>query len=460
MAEPQSIQKQDQTATEELKDFLLATHKEYDVFPTAEVPTAHFCASLHAPTFAEDARADVDICAVVDRSGSMGVKKMKLVKETLNFVSTQLTKADSFGVVSFDTGVRTDMELVKMTPSNKTTLKRKVSQIKAGSSTNLSGGLFKGLEELKATKVQNKVRSVWLLTDGLANHGISKSPALVKALKTKLEEQMNAQVFTFGYGDDHDEKMLRELAQAANGMYYYVENPDDIASSFADCLGGLLSVCAQNIKMSIIPENGCKVKKIMGKIKTEVKDGVHTLDLGDMYSEERRNVVAQFELPACGESEEFVVATYKTEFFNVMSCVNAVIEQKVVIKRKSELPKEQTRDYFMDVQINRIISSDAMEEGQVVGKSDLKKAQGIVDAAIKYVKESISASDALCIEMIEDLEEIRADMKDRVTYKNKASKKMQSKAMKHRRERGCGDRAGRGGYAISKKAEYHDKANQ
>ena len=34
-------------------------------------------------------------------------------------------------------------------------------------------------------------------------------------------------------------------------MYYFVETQDKIADAFADCLGGLLSVAAQNLKLRI-----------------------------------------------------------------------------------------------------------------------------------------------------------------------------------------------------------------
>ena len=52
-------------------------------------------------------------------------------------------------------------------------------------------------------------------------------------------------VFTMGYGSDHDSEMLHHIADAGNGLYYYIENKDNIPESFCDCLGGLLSVTAQ-----------------------------------------------------------------------------------------------------------------------------------------------------------------------------------------------------------------------
>lgn len=52
-------------------------------------------------------------------------------------------------------------------------------------------------------------------------------------------------VFTFGYGSEHDASMLRMIADAGSGLFYYIDNVDCIPDSFCDCLGGLLSVSAQ-----------------------------------------------------------------------------------------------------------------------------------------------------------------------------------------------------------------------
>lgn len=54
-------------------------------------------------------------------------------------------------------------------------------------------------------------------------------------------------VFTIGYGTEHDPDMLHGIANAGGGLFYYIENKDNIPDSFCDCLGGLLSVAAQVI---------------------------------------------------------------------------------------------------------------------------------------------------------------------------------------------------------------------
>lgn len=75
-------------------------------------------------------------------------------------------------VVTYDSYVYLDFGLMKMTKDNKATCQAKIKSITDGSSTNLSGGLLKGLEQVSSrTGDKNEVASVLLFTDGLANYG-------------------------------------------------------------------------------------------------------------------------------------------------------------------------------------------------------------------------------------------------------------------------------------------------
>lgn len=64
----------------------------------------------------------------------------------------------------------------------------------------------------------------------------------------------NTNIFTFGYGTEHDANILRTIAEAGNGLFYFIDNQESIPESFCDCLGGLLSVAAQNLVLTLTAE--------------------------------------------------------------------------------------------------------------------------------------------------------------------------------------------------------------
>jgi hypothetical protein len=91
-------------------------------------------------------------------------------------------------------------------------------------------------------------------------------------------------VNTYGYGDDHDANLLQAIAESGRGIYYHLANNDVIADAFSDCLGGLLSVVAKDIKMTFRALNGTRIKQVLSKYRQrEIEAGtVIELVLADL----------------------------------------------------------------------------------------------------------------------------------------------------------------------------------
>ena len=82
--------------------------------------------------------------------------------------------SDRLCLVTYDTDVYVDFPLLNMNEANKKRAETIISQLWAGTSTNLSGGLMKGLDQIsmRDDEGKNEVASVLLFTDGHANYGI------------------------------------------------------------------------------------------------------------------------------------------------------------------------------------------------------------------------------------------------------------------------------------------------
>eukprot|EP00029_Vermamoeba_vermiformis_P002675 TRINITY_DN1304_c0_g1_i1.p1 TRINITY_DN1304_c0_g1~~TRINITY_DN1304_c0_g1_i1.p1 ORF type:complete len:554 (+),score=136.71 TRINITY_DN1304_c0_g1_i1:55-1662(+) len=162
----------------------LTGHAEFASAATSQIETFLVCANLKAPFYEESKRAPIDLVTVIDRSGSMAGDKIKLVRETLEFVVKQLKTEDKLGIVLFDSSIDVLLPLTKMDAGGKDRASQLIKTIKERGSTDLSGGLLKGLDLLR-TRAQadtNEVASVLVFTDGLANHGFTKTDDIVKAM--------------------------------------------------------------------------------------------------------------------------------------------------------------------------------------------------------------------------------------------------------------------------------------
>ena len=56
----------------------------------------------------------------------------------------------------------------------------------------------------------------------------SEPPKQAEEKETVGEGPADASVYTFGFGEDHDPDMLKQISDAGNGMYYYIENEDQV----------------------------------------------------------------------------------------------------------------------------------------------------------------------------------------------------------------------------------------
>jgi Mg-chelatase subunit ChlD len=233
--------------------------------------------------YAEEERAPLKLVVSADKSGSMAQGgKMEAMKDTIHAVVKHLNAKDELGVVTFDAGYT---RLQELRPLDKDALASKISAIRVGSTTNLSGGLFAAMDMLKDT-----YGVVLLLTDGLPNEGLTSAEAI---LNTMEQLNVDAVVHTFGYGADHCVELLQSVAAATGGRYFYIDDrKENVRNSLAEalgvCLGSVASTIAQVVKVTLTMESG-----ELGTMYTpHVGNVVHVGDMG--YGDERNIVFDVF----------------------------------------------------------------------------------------------------------------------------------------------------------------------
>lgn len=448
----------------------LTTSIEYDAVPFNSSTDLFVMGSLKAPLYESEARqnrAPIDIICVIDRSGSMSGQKIELVKKTLCFMVEQLKELDKISLVSFDSNVTLDLKLTEMTSQGKKKALASIEKLRAGTCTNLSGGLFEAYDIIKHRYEPNDVASILLFTDGLANKGVTTTPEIVKNMEgyqKDLGPEKTISIFTFGFGQDHDANMLRAISDAGNGLYYFLQKEDEIPQSFADCLGGLLSVVGQGIVFKIEPVGDTTLKKIHST-NYKLKDNGRDLIVGDLYSEEQRDIVFQVQLAAkstpipAGE----VVVRLSLEYFNVYSSHTETFGPvDVLVKRLPESEITSTNrevNITLDKQRNRLIAAEALNEGRRLADGDnLEKAREVLNAAINQISLSPSQMDSFCQGLVTDLQNCISGLSDSQAYNSVGSKMMNNYYQTNSRQRSTNaNSAAQESYTTSLKSSMKNK---
>ena len=239
----------------------------------------------------EKERAPLNISLVVDRSGSMSGDKLRYVKKAVEFVIQNLNPGDYLSIVQYDDQVQVLSPSAPVT--DKSALLRLVASIREGGSTNLSGGMLEGFNQVKITRKEGYVNRVLLLTDGLANVGITDPSQLYNIVQRQLQEN-GIGLSTFGVGADYNEELLLQLAERGGANYYFIETPDQIPQLFARELQGLLSVVAQNAMLHItFPSEFLSVAKVFGYLH-QVSGNKLNINFNDVFSGEEKAIIVKF----------------------------------------------------------------------------------------------------------------------------------------------------------------------
>ncbi len=261
------------------------------------------------------ARTPVNLVLVIDRSGSMSDRgKIDYAKGAAKEIIERLGSNDRLSIVAYSTEVEVlyPMQFLR----NKERAISAVNSLYPTDSTNLSGGLITGINQLDSVRKSGYINRVILLSDGLANKGITNIGELSRVSSRASEK--NIQITTMGLGLDFDENLMMSLAQHGAGNYYFIESPSQLASIFQREFGQLSRTIAKAPVITINLEPGVSLQELYGYTYSTTPDGKIRIKLGDMFAGQQRDILIKLRVPAekIGERELIKISLNYEDLLN------------------------------------------------------------------------------------------------------------------------------------------------
>ncbi len=199
-------------------------------------------------------RPPLNLGLVLDRSGSMDGQKIAEAKTTLRRIVEQMANDDVVSVVAFDDTIRTLASGLKLNNRNRSELLEKIDHIRTGGSTNLTDGWLTGCNCVAEGPSGNYIRRALLVSDGLANVGITDHDEIFQHAAAIFERGITTS--TFGVGEGFDEHLLEGMANRGGGNFAFIDYPSMIDQMILAEFKDLLTVTARNVKVEITLPTG------------------------------------------------------------------------------------------------------------------------------------------------------------------------------------------------------------
>jgi Ca-activated chloride channel homolog len=205
--------------------------------------------SVSATASAIDSSVPLNLCLILDHSGSMGGRPLETVKQAAGRLLDRLKPGDRFCAVAFDHKAK--VLVPNQVVGDPASIKRQIEQLRPAGGTAIDEGIKLGIEELGKGK-KEAISQAFLLTDGENEHGDDS-----RCLKlAKLAAEYNMTLNSLGFGDNWNQDILEKIADAGGGALAHIQRPEDAVDEFGKLFTRIQGVGLTNayLLFSLMPK--------------------------------------------------------------------------------------------------------------------------------------------------------------------------------------------------------------
>jgi len=300
----------------------------------------------------------LNLAIVIDRSGSMADDdKMPYLKQSLNMFLQSLNSNDIVAVVTYND--RAEVLVPAQMLGSGHRIQQMIDSIQPGGATNLHAGMMLGFEEVNKNYDIRRNNRVILLTDGIANRGITDPQQI--AVDALAYNNKGIYLGTIGLGLEFNDSLLSQLADQGQGGYTFVDSTREMERIFREHVSGLTQRVASDVEIKVIPQQGVRLVGLTG-FKGSPPTAGASIPLWPLGTGDSAVVLAELQAGA-GSTGYRPLATVELEYFDEFAQRTVSTRQTIGAEMVSNMSRYNPTwdlEIYRNVTIQR--TAEAMKE--------------------------------------------------------------------------------------------------
>lgn len=250
----------------------------------------------------------LNLCLILDHSGSMSGRPLETVKQAAGRLVDRLKEGDRLSVVAFDH--RAKVLISNQFIDDPGSIKRQISSLRADGGTAIDEGIRLGIEEMAKGK-KDTISQAFLLTDGENEHGSNEKCLKLAELAASYKLTVNA----LGFGTNWNQDILEKIADVGGGTLSYIERPDQAVEEFGRLFTRIQSVGLTNayLLFKLMPKVRLAELKPIAQVSPDTielpvqQEGDHiVVRLGDLMTQQERVILANLYVGQMSEGQQAI----------------------------------------------------------------------------------------------------------------------------------------------------------
>lgn len=334
----------------------------------------------------QEHRMPVNVCIVLDRSGSMRGSKIEFARQAAIEAVRRLHPDDILSLVTYDSTVET--VIPAQHPRDIEWIEEQIRNITPRGMTALFGGVSQGAAELRKNQEGRYLHRMILLSDGIANVGPSQPSDLGRLGASLLKE--NIQVSTLGVGLDYNEDLMTVLAERSGGNVHFIEDSRDLPRILTAELGEAQQLVAGRVTIEITLPSGVTPVRIIGRegrvSSQRIEVPIHSLGGG-----QSRYALVEVETPPQAAGQRMELATARILYDDL------VRNQAVTSEPQGVSVAFSGDTAAVDASLNRAVEQEVLANRLAISRDQAVRLadEGRLEESAEAMRDAARAFDAV-----------------------------------------------------------------